>query len=103
MKRHLDHPAPEELELTRVLFALSDPLRLALVRQLAGEGPQEVQSCLPDAGELPKSTLSHQLKTLREAGVIRNEPQGRQRLLTLRREELDARFPGLLDAVLSRG
>ena len=40
------------------------------------------------------------MKVLREAGVIRNEPNGRQRVLTLRREDLDARFPGLLDAVL---
>ncbi|MFD6531155.1 ArsR family transcriptional regulator [Streptomyces sp. NPDC060184] len=48
----------------------------------------------------PESTLSHHLKTLREAGLVRNVPQGRQRSLTLRRDDLDARFPGLLDAVL---
>jgi DNA-binding transcriptional ArsR family regulator len=49
----------------------------------------------------PKSTKSHLMKVLREAGVIRNEPRGRHRTLTLRRDDLDARFPGLLDAVLS--
>ncbi len=50
---------------------------------------------------MPKSTFSHHLKTLREAGLIRNEPAGRQRTVTLRRDEVDDRFPGLLDAVLA--
>ena len=49
---------------------------------------------------MPKSTFSHHLNTLREAGLVRNEPAGRQRTITLRRAELDERFPGLLDAVL---
>jgi DNA-binding transcriptional ArsR family regulator len=50
---------------------------------------------------LPKSTRSHHLKILREAGVLRNVPQGRQRHLSLRRADLDARFPGLLALVLT--
>jgi len=50
---------------------------------------------------VPQSTFSHHLKTLRESGLIRNEPSGRQRTVTLRRAEIDARFPGLLDAVVS--
>jgi len=49
---------------------------------------------------VPKSTFSHHLKTLREAGLIRNEPSGRQRIVILRKAEIDERFPGLLDAVL---
>ena len=85
--------------LTDVLFALSDPARLSIARQLLA-GPLEVAACQPADGDLPKSTLSHHLKVLREAGVIRNEPAGRQRLVRLRRDELDARFPGLLAAVL---
>ncbi|MGP2437270.1 ArsR/SmtB family transcription factor [Streptomyces sp. JW3] len=98
--REFAHPEAAGLELTGVLFALSDPIRLDLVRRLATEGSLEVAECQPRSGPLPKSTLSHHLKTLREAGVIRNVPNGRHRSLSLRRDDLDERFPGLLDAVL---
>ncbi|MCZ0210731.1 helix-turn-helix domain-containing protein [Streptomyces sp. UMAF16] len=98
--REFTHPATSQLELTSVLFALSDPIRLELVRRLHTDGPLEVAECQPRSGPIPKSTLSHHVKTLREAGVIRNEPYGRRRSLSLRREDLDSRFPGLLDAVL---
>jgi len=100
--RHLEHPDADRIVLTDVLLALSDPARLSIARQLL-TGPLEVAACQPVDGDLPKSTLSHHLKTLREAGVIRNEPAGRQRLVRLRRDELDARFPGLLTAVLGAG
>lgn len=86
--------------LTDVLFALSDPSRLAIVRDLA-HGPIDEMACAAVGGDLPKSTRSHHLKTLREAGVLRNVPHGRQRLLTLRSEDLESRFPGLLTAVLA--
>ncbi len=97
--RDLPHPSVEELSLTDVLFALSDPLRLGIVRQLA-VGPVVELPCQEVGGDAPKSTRSHHLKTLREAGVIRNVPHGRERRVSLRRAELDARFPGLLDAIL---
>ena len=96
--RALPHPDVPDIELPAVLFALSDPARLDLVRQLAIQGQLTVAQC--QTPEVPKSTFSHHLKTLREAGVVRNEPAGRQRTVTLRRAELDARFPGLLDAIL---
>jgi DNA-binding transcriptional ArsR family regulator len=95
----LPHPARDEIVLTEVLFALSDPARLEIVRQLAG-GPIEAARCNPFDPTIAKSTKSHLMKVLREAGVIRNEALARGRLLTLRRDDLDARFPGLLDAVL---
>ncbi|WP_460346652.1 ArsR/SmtB family transcription factor [Actinoallomurus acanthiterrae] len=98
--REMPHPDAADLVLTDVLFALSDPARLELACRLT-EGPLEVAACHPVGGEIPKSTLSHHLKTLREAGVIRNEPYGRQRQVSLRRDDLEARFPGLLAAVLS--
>ncbi len=98
--RTLPHPDLHDVELTAVLFALSDPTRLELVRLLAAEGPQTVAQCQIADPDVPKSTFSHHLKTLREAGLIRNEPYGRQRTISLRRTELDARFPGLLDSVL---
>jgi DNA-binding transcriptional ArsR family regulator len=98
--RELPHPDLAEVELPEVLFALSDPARLDLVRQLAAQGPLSVAQCQATDPDVPKSTFSHHLKALREAGLIRNDPAGRQRTITLRRAELDARFPGLLDAVL---
>ena len=99
--RHLPHPELVDLELPTVLFALSDPARLELVKELASQGPLTVAQCQATGPDVPKSTFSHHLKTLREAGLIRNEPAGRQRTITLRRSEIEERFPGLLDAVLS--
>ena len=98
--RDLPHPDLADVELTAVLFALSDPARLQLVRLIAREGPQTVANCQVVDPDAPKSTFSHHLKTLREAGLVRNEPAGRRRIVSLRRAELDARFPGLLDSVL---
>jgi len=98
--RIFDHPDLAEVDLTTVLFALSDQARLDLVRLLAEQGPQTVAQCHAVDPDAPKSTFSHHLRTLREAGVIRNEPTGRQREITLRRAELDERFPGLLAAIL---
>lgn len=98
--RELPHPDLADVELPVALFALSDPTRLELVRELAAHGPVTVAECQAHGPDVPKSTFSHHLKTLREAGLIRNEPAGRQRTLTLRRAEIDGRFPGLLDAVI---
>ncbi len=100
--RDLPHPAVDELEVTAVLAALADPARLAIVREVAG-APAPGLACEAVGGDVPKSTRSHQIKALREAGVVRTTPSGRHRLVTLRREDLDHRFPGLLDAVLTAG
>jgi DNA-binding transcriptional ArsR family regulator len=81
-----------------VLHALSDPARLEIVRRLAdGDEP----SCGMFELGLSKATLSHHFRVLREAGVVRTRVDGRKRLLSLRAEDLDARFPGLLHAVLA--
>lgn len=96
----LAHPARDDLRLTNVLFALSDPERLAIVKQLAG-GPLEMAQCHLSDPSMPKSTKSHLMKVLREAGVIRNEPLGRGRRLTIRHDDLEARFPGLIGSVLN--
>ncbi|MER6939594.1 ArsR family transcriptional regulator [Nocardioides sp. NPDC127514] len=96
----VEHPDARDLELTDVLFAISDAARLGIVQRLAS-GPLDVARCQPEDDPLPKSTLSHHLKVLRLAGVVQSEPNGRQRTITLRRADLDQRFPGLLDAILS--
>lgn len=99
MSRTLNHPTASDLELTQVLHALSDPVRLDIVRGLAAEG-----GCSHRCGEfkLPvsKSTATHHFRVLRESGVIEQTPEGTARINRLRREDLDARFPGLLDSVL---
>src|SRR5690349_14977699 len=98
--RTLLHPASEDLSLPHILYALGDPLRLRIVGQLAAL--DESISCgdIQVVHEVPKSTGSHHFKVLREAGLIRMVPQGRRILVSLRREDLEARFPGLLDSVL---
>jgi|SRR5512132_669359 DNA-binding transcriptional ArsR family regulator len=95
----LHHPERSEIELPAVLHALSDPHRLEIVRRLAQDS--EPRPCGSLDFGVTKSTMTHHFRTLREAGVIRQERQGTTKLTTLRREDLDTRFPGLLDAVLS--
>ena len=90
-------PAREELELAAVLAALSDPIRLELVRALHDAGEA---SCGSIVTHIPKSTRSHHLKVLREAGVTKTRLEGTERIVRLRYDCLQARFPGLLDAVL---
>lgn len=94
----LHHPARAELELPAVLHALSDPQRLQIVRELAGAA--ESLPCGAIELGVAKSTMTHHFRVLREAGVIRQERSGTTRLTSLRRQDLDARFPGLLDVVL---
>jgi DNA-binding transcriptional ArsR family regulator len=96
--REPHHPSPAELELSSVLHALSDPGRLAIVEHL-GSGCECACGCFSVG--LSKPTLSHHLRVLREAGVTYTRCEGRQRLISLRRDDLEARFPGLLDAVLA--
>ncbi len=93
----LPHPAAAEIELAAVLHALSDPIRLKIVATLAPGGERTCSSI-----DLPvvKSTCTHHFRVLREAGVIRQRQEGKTRLSSLRRAELEQRFPGLVDAVL---
>ena len=95
----LQHPAVIDLELPDVLFALSDPARLAIVRQLADQ--QVEATCQSVALDMPKSTRSHHLKVLREAGIVFTVPRGREKVLTLRLADLESRWPGLLPAVIA--
>jgi DNA-binding transcriptional ArsR family regulator len=96
--REPHHPSRAELDLSEVLHALSDPARLAIVRHLGADGER---SCGDFALGISKATLSHHFRVLREAGVVHTRLDGRRRYLTLRRDDLDDRFPGLLDAVLA--
>jgi DNA-binding transcriptional ArsR family regulator len=95
----LHHPEREEMQLPAVLHALSDPQRLHIVRELATD--TEPRPCGSIELDVTKSTMTHHFRVLREAGVIRQKREGTTKLTSLRREDLDARFPGLLDSVLS--
>lgn len=94
------HPGTADISLTKVLAALSDPLRLGIVHLLS-DG-QERQWGELDA-PVSKSTLSHHMKTLRAAGITRTRDEGTRCYVHLRTEDLDERFPGLLDSLLSAG
>jgi DNA-binding transcriptional ArsR family regulator len=94
-----DCPARDEIHIEAVLAALADPVRLSMVRQLASEGTEV--ACSAFDVSVSKSTLTHHLRILREAGVIAGRKQGTTRLNTLRRNDLDILFPGLLQGVLA--
>ena len=92
-------PTREELDLAAVLHALSDPVRLRIVACLAA-AEDEPRTCGSFDLPVTKSTCTHHFKVLREAGVIEQHPQGTARLNLLRRDDLQARFPGVLDTIL---
>jgi DNA-binding transcriptional ArsR family regulator len=98
------HPNLNDVPLASVLHALSDTTRLSIVRRLNddldGTGAGLACNCAV-ADELPRATLSNHFTILRSAGLIESRKQGTMVINCLRRAELDARFPGLLDAVLA--
>lgn len=91
------HPDRAQIQLANVLAALGNPLRLRIIRVLADDEEHNCGSILDGAA---KSTMTHHWRVLRDAGIIWQRPSGRENLLSLRREDLDARFPGLLDTLL---
>lgn len=97
--RSLEHPTAGQMSLDAILSALADPIRRRIVEQLASG--HDDQACI--AFELPvsKSTSTHHFRVLREAGVISQQYRGTSILNSLRTEDLNVRFPGLLDAILT--
>jgi DNA-binding transcriptional ArsR family regulator len=99
-----DPAAPPDLgavDVLTVLQALSDPVRLEIVRQLAACPASGELICRQMVLPVSKSTGSHHLKILTRAGIVAERAEGTSKHLKLRREELDERFPGLLDSVLN--
>lgn len=95
--RPFKHPAPDDFVLERVLHALSDPVRLEIVQRLARVTEA---SCGELDGGRPKSSMSHHFRVLRDAGLVCTYGVGTTHINSLRRQEMDSRFPGLLEAVL---
>jgi DNA-binding transcriptional ArsR family regulator len=101
MSRALLHPTRDQIELPMVLDCLSDPTRLAIVYNLAKLDQAATEMCCGDFNAFSgKSNLAYHFARLREAGLIQTRIAGTTRYLKLRCKDLDARFPGLLDAVI---
>ncbi|WP_431041130.1 ArsR/SmtB family transcription factor [Streptomyces sp. P1-3] len=96
--RALDHPERAAIRLEDVLHALSDPMRLRVVRAL--DAGADALACSEIELPVSKSTCTHHYRVLRESGVVSQIYRGTAKLNALRREDLDELFPGLLDAVL---
>ncbi|MEU9479188.1 transcriptional regulator [Streptomyces sp. NPDC048191] len=94
-----EHTHPEDVSVLTALAALADPVRLTLVRELAGSAEWS-RSCGSFDVPVGKAALSHHFAVLRGAGLVEQRDEGSRRVNRLRRAEFDARFPGLLDLVL---
>src|SRR3954467_14031912 len=95
---HLEEPCADDLSLAAVMAALSDPVRVAIVRELAARGESP---CGTFELGISKAPRSHHFKVLREAGLTHTRAEGTHRHVSLRRDAVDARFPGLLSAILA--
>lgn len=100
-REKIPHPAADALDLATIMRALGDTARLEIVRLLADGQPRLCGEIYTTLG-VPNSTGSYHLRTLREAGLTRARPAGTQRYVSLRQEDLDQRFPGLVDVVVRR-
>ncbi|MBS1860848.1 MAG: helix-turn-helix transcriptional regulator [Actinobacteria bacterium] len=96
-----EHPDGDQIDLSAVLHALSDPQRRGIVAELAAS--EQPRPCGSYAPNITKSTRTHHFRVLRDAGLIEQWKEGTLKMSRLRRDDIDARFPGLLDSVLGSG
>lgn len=101
--RPLFHPSLDDVRLEAILHALSDPVRVQIFVDIAGATNSQTCSAFTNVNDrvIPKSSLSQHFKVLREAGLIRSERQGVEMHNTSRCPEVEARFPGLVAAIIS--
>jgi DNA-binding transcriptional ArsR family regulator len=99
--RAIRHPRADELDLVTILRTVGDPVRLAIVRLLSDDRERRCTE-VGDALEIPASTLSYHLRLLREAGVTRTRAEGTERHISLRRDDLERLYPGLLDVLVAQ-
>jgi DNA-binding transcriptional ArsR family regulator len=98
IREKIAHPAVSAFDLATIMRTLGDPLRLDIVRLLADDRPRPCSEVSAAMG-LPVSTCSYHLRLLREAGVTRTRAEGTQRFISLRRDDLEDRFPGLVEVL----
>jgi len=94
----IQQPLRDDIALTQVLHALSDPVRMQIVIKVARAGQV---ACGAFDIPMPKSTLSHHFKVLRESGILATRREGNEWINTLRFEDLEARFPGVIKAIIA--
>lgn len=95
------HPETDQITLPNVLAALGDDMRLAIVGCLARSDPLEGLVCGQLTGLTSKTNLTYHVCKLREAGVVNVRPEGTRRRVTLRKDDLNSRFPGFLDTIIA--
>ncbi|HEY9268797.1 MAG TPA: metalloregulator ArsR/SmtB family transcription factor [Methylotenera sp.] len=96
--RKIQHPNIDQVELTDIMYALADPTRLEIVALLANAGKQ--MTCGEINLNRPKSSMSHHFKILRAAGLVETLIEGTEHMNSLRVEEIEQKFPGVLNAVI---
>jgi len=97
--RQIKHPNIDQIELTDIMYALSDPTRLEIVGQLASAGRK--MTCGEFDLNRPKSSMSHHFKILRAAGIVETLIEGTEHMNALRVAEIEQKFPGVLQSVLT--
>lgn len=99
----LYHPAIEDVTVEGILHALSDPIRVQILKEIMQSSAPKTCSDflrLPNR-VVPKSTLSQHFRVLREAGLIRSERKGIEMRNSTRCEELKPRFGNMIRAILT--
>ena len=98
--KNLNHLSKEDISLLAILYALSEPLRFSIIEQLA---KGEELTC--GGFKLPfskgKSTMTHHFKVLRDAGLIYTRVDGREHYTSLRRQDIEEKYPYLLDTLIT--
>ena len=97
-EHELRHPAVEDIDLSSVLAALADPMRRRVVLELARE-PDVERLCASFELPVAKSTRTHHWRVLREAGLVWQRDAGNRLMMKLRQDDLQKKFPGLLDTL----
>ncbi|MCK9876861.1 helix-turn-helix domain-containing protein [Frankia sp. Ag45/Mut15] len=101
MARQLPQPGRDSINLVTVLAALADPVRLTLMRSIYAHSDPIDCATIAAGIEVTPPTISHHYRVLREAGLTTTTADGRRRIVTIRHDDLEARFPGLLAAILT--
>lgn len=99
LMKNLQHPPKEDISLFGILYALSEPVRFSIVEQLA-DGEELTCGAFKLPASKGKSTMTHHFKVLRDSGLIFTRVEGREHYTSVRREDINDRFPQLLDALL---